>query len=107
MILHNSSTSDISSYQLLSAVFLNGSKMFKVFVSDVSAMEFVTPFGLRLPQGPTTAAVRLRKAVDSLLQKVPAQVGPPGPCDASKKRIEDVRRGSRTFEVRIKKTKPN
>lgn len=81
--------------------------MFKVFVSDVSAMEFVTPFGLRLPQGPTTAAVRLRKAVDSLLQKVPAQVGPPGPCDASKKRIEDVRRGSRTFEVRIKKTKPN
>lgn len=73
--------------------------MFKVFVSDVSAMEFVTPFGLRLPQGPTTAAVRLRKAVDSLLQKVPAQVGPPGPCDASKKMFEEVR-GHAKFESR-------
>ena len=66
--MHDSSTSDISSYQLFSVVFscFQLSRCFKVL--DVSATEVVTSCGLRL-QGPTTAAVRLRKAVDSLLQK--------------------------------------
>ena len=73
MILQHQISALISCFQL--------SRCFKVL--DVSATEVVTSCGLRL-QGPTTAAVRLRKAVDSLLQKVPAQVGP-GPCDVKEK----------------------